>query len=568
MISKEVIRFFLENKDTKNFFHAIPLTMNYNDYRAMVNNIHSLINDKNNTIAQGARTLLVDVCDKCYELDAQMRTNDEIMGIINIFNIYPKRERYSNKDDYNEAIETHYQHCQAAIDSLCIAGKLNDYFDFPCHPHETVLMLAARGTHCRLVKMLLKAGSFLHLTNAEKNNALVIALKSDMDNQLTWSPDAGDKNSYWRKSRYELVKMLIDESAGVIQHNWDKGAHALATAIKFNHNDDMIKLLLDTGASTRELGIFILAYREKVNLHIFKLLCEKILVTQTDKNKALFFLIENICEDELKLHNDGNSRDCIQKLNNNIIGYIKTMLDVGANVNAVDANGNTPLYSYIERGAVCNDTIKMFIKYGAKTNFQNAKGNNYLHLMSRELFFYSDKDEYFLDLLTHNPDCVNVKNKRNETLLHTYLANPVNYTRSDKLFLKNIYVMLGFGLDINAQDIDGMTPLMLAVSKFRVPHKDIIRLLLDNGANINAVNKKGDTALILACKLYNYQYESEDKDKLASLEALHAVIDMLVRSKANKKIVNNDGFSALGIAALGGHIPIIESLIRDRSRLF
>ena len=51
------------------------------------------------------------------------------------------------------------------------------------------------------------------------------------------------------------------------------------------------------------------------------------------------------------------------------------------------------------------------------------------------------------------------------------------------------------GLDINAKNFDGMTPLM-AAAEYDAP--EIVKILLQNGADTNAVNMYGRTALEMA----------------------------------------------------------------------
>ena len=59
--------------------------------------------------------------------------------------------------------------------------------------------------------------------------------------------------------------------------------------------------------------------------------------------------------------------------------------------------------------------------------------------------------------------------------------------------LSQVRALLDAGAEINAEDADGVTPLMLAMTD---PAK--VRLLLDRGANINAVSRAGRTPLIIA----------------------------------------------------------------------
>ena len=55
--------------------------------------------------------------------------------------------------------------------------------------------------------------------------------------------------------------------------------------------------------------------------------------------------------------------------------------------------------------------------------------------------------------------------------------------------------LLEAGADVNATDLEGYTPLHIAVRDNYLP---VINLLLDNGADVNAVTSDGKTILDMA----------------------------------------------------------------------
>jgi ankyrin repeat protein len=60
--------------------------------------------------------------------------------------------------------------------------------------------------------------------------------------------------------------------------------------------------------------------------------------------------------------------------------------------------------------------------------------------------------------------------------------------------------LLDSGADVNAKDVRGMTPLMLAIASDR-HNPEIIKMLLDKGADVNIKSKAGETALDWAEKM-------------------------------------------------------------------
>ena len=113
---------------------------------------------------------------------------------------------------------------------------------------------------------------------------------------------------------------------------------------------------------------------------------------------------------------------------------------------------------------------------------------------------------------------VNTVNNAENTYLH-HLAK--NYNPDANLTMSYAGILIDNGADVNAANIVGETPLMLAISGGK---KDLAELLLDNGARANEQNKEGKTPYYLATvdhqSLPVYEllkkYESPDFDKKTS----------------------------------------------------
>ena len=103
--------------------------------------------------------------------------------------------------------------------------------------------------------------------------------------------------------------------------------------------------------------------------------------------------------------------------------------------------------------------------------------------------------------------------------------------------LRCVEYLLDSGADINAQDKYGMTALMYACLQECVHlcgYLDIVIKLLSRGADVSLKNIRGATALMCAC-------QAEDDDG----ELSSASISLLLQQKANVNDVDNFGRSAL-----------------------
>src|SRR3990167_5297602 len=92
------------------------------------------------------------------------------------------------------------------------------------------------------------------------------------------------------------------------------------------------------------------------------------------------------------------------------------------------------------------------------------------------------------------------------TTLHQLLSEGVNIKADSRCFLaikeaagagfiEIVNILLDAGADIEARNSYGFTPLLSAVEH---NHIDTVNLLLARGADVNAYSRKGDATLILA----------------------------------------------------------------------
>ena len=108
--------------------------------------------------------------------------------------------------------------------------------------------------------------------------------------------------------------------------------------------------------------------------------------------------------------------------------------------------------------------------------------------------------------------------------------------------LNNVRALLNSGANINARDNDGSTALIWAA---RFGHLATVRELLDRGANINARSNSGWTALI--CATYYGHL---------------AVVRLLLDRGANINARDHVGQTALSLAAFSEQLPVVRELLK------
>jgi ankyrin repeat protein len=198
----------------------------------------------------------------------------------------------------------------------------------------------------------------------------------------------------------------------------------------------------------------------------------------------------------------------------------------GADIEARDLAGDTPLLS----SSNCNHHVMAaLLEHGADAGVHNRFGHTTLHWAST--WFDSQHHELAKSLLVHGA-VVNATTEHGKIPLHWVCTSRA---RDGGLFMANF--LLENGADVNAISNDGRSPLHCAISYER--GKAVVEMLLEHGAVIDATDESGHTPLH---SLIKAPTKVEYKLDMAKL---------LLEKGANVNAVSNDGLSILQSAIVG-----------------
>jgi len=151
---------------------------------------------------------------------------------------------------------------------------------------------------------------------------------------------------------------------------------------------------------------------------------------------------------------------------------VRQLLDEGADMNAPDEDGVTPCMQAAVQGDA--DLVELFLQRGADVNRKDTMGSTALSLA----------------IEGGNPGVIKALLARDRSRGSAELIEASRTGRGDV-----VKVLLQGGANANAQDEQGNTLLMFAAGAGDLP---LARMLLERGADINARNHQGVTALAWA----------------------------------------------------------------------
>lgn len=162
---------------------------------------------------------------------------------------------------------------------------------------------------------------------------------------------------------------------------------------------------------------------------------------------------------------------------------VKLLLEAGANPNTCDNSKRTALMEAVARN---HDISKLLLSYGADPNKQSLGGATALMLAAH----YKNNDKTVEALIDGGADINTEDNSLKTALMWAARANNIQAVR----------MLVSNGADINHQDQTGRTALIWAVQD---ENYAMINILLELGADINIADRANNTAMDIALDLNN-----------------------------------------------------------------
>ena len=301
----------------------------------------------------------------------------------------------------------------------------------------------------------------------------------ELDEQLLYILDQSTTPSL------EAIQQLLDKGAGVNAQT-DEGT-ALMMAVRRGHTE-IVKLLLARGAQVdakHRLGdsALIMSARRSIP----EMNPPRGQPLPPPASEIMSLLLANRADPNFIGHWGQTAL-----MEANTAAKVKLLVTHGAQVNARDEMGKTALVHAVDRGDVA--VVEALLQAGADASIADEKGTTAL------MYALQEPSPY---------------NREGSTELRVAAA---------QLLLK------GKVGDVNAQNENGETPLMRAVDLGEI---EIVKSLLDRGANINLSDVLGNTAAVRAYEKDQTVIQQLLKDKAPKLTG--PVLNAFLRAAVGKK---------------------------------
>ncbi len=400
---------------------------------------------------------------------------------------------------------------------------------------NTTLHLAAKGNRINVALLLITKGADIY----KKNNDGKTPIDIITSNCSFPIPKINDlKQKYCMVKGSFLQRKSIDSSfkkgSPIFKLHHDiKGLNYYFNQyIKKNINDPSKRFQIDD-AIINSLGEFIQKFKD---LQKYKEAIESLIFIMKESKMGNEICNQNNNQDIIEKQTGGTIQsDFEEACRNGDIKVVMDLIDKGADVNASNNWGNTPLHYALDNGHT--EVAMALIDKGADVNARDNAGDTPLH-------YALDKGhtEAAMALIDKGAD-VNARNNSQDndeyTPLHLALMN--GHTEAAMAAIDK-------GADVNARDNAGETPLHYALSNGRT---EVAMAAIDKGADVNARDNAGETPLHLA--LMN-----------GHTEVAMAVID----KGADMNARDNAGDAPLHYALMNGHTEVAMAITNKGADIY
>ncbi|KAJ5302288.1 hypothetical protein N7508_007151 [Penicillium antarcticum] len=449
----------------------------------------------------------------------------------------------NSQDDYTNLILRYLNDNNKLLSAVQVlyatSPRVKDWFNR--YPKQIgPLHIAAWWGLTRIIKILLSEGFDTTICNSRGESPFFVAAQND---------------------QREAVELFLDYGNDINERNF-AGETALMLAAK-NGSKDLVKVLLLRGAEliTDHEGWSAINWAvvggkcEVLDLLLAKARSSTGIDT---KNQALFLaaeeghkgMVEMLLESGSNINaKDSNGSTALDfAVSGAHVATVELLLFQKANVNSTDSGGNIALHW----AATHEPITRLLLKFGALVNTKNCAGQTALFWTAQ------DSSPAVARLLLESGADSDLTDKNGATALH--IAALQGHEQIAALLLQK-------GANPNIQDKDGWTPLYGAAVQ---EHATMVSLLLGNSGDSKNTLDSVTSKMENSGKRLNLKRIAEDKRqgstvtsglRVAAQEAQLGRLRMMLEKGADVDAKDPAGYTALELAAFLGHKQVAQLLL-------
>ena len=334
-----------------------------------------------------------------------------------------------------------------------------------------------------------------------------------------------------------------------------------------SHNFKLLKEIVNLKADIHSLD-------NKNNSILHYLLMKDLRNLPTICHSALFDVVSFLVEKKIDLNSKNEFQDtflhCLLSFKEFEFSLIQLLIQNKADLNAINSNLETPIFSYFNNGYLSNyDLIHYFVKNKADLNLVNKYQKTLLFICTDKRI---EEENYFdtIKILVENKADLNFVSQND---LKTPLHNVVS---KDNLHSETVKFLVSQKADLNVKNRNQNTCFSYLFLKKEIDHS-LVKFMIENKAFLdiehssflfNVICKDNNLDLVALNILLVMKADINYKEKKTGFTPLHSVcsknncsglILFLLNNKSDPNIFNNEKSTPLHVIS-GSYASTIEAV--------
>ncbi|KAJ3445327.1 ankyrin repeat-containing protein [Anaeramoeba flamelloides] len=246
-------------------------------------------------------------------------------------------------------------------------------------------------------------------------------------------------------------------------------------------DSNILKVCIEKGVNINKV--------DKKRFHPLHRLCKSLF----DNSQAIEYLLKMGVDPNIQTFNKNTPLHFLIRNDYHFEKSFKLLMQYGANLNIKNAKQWTPFHLLINKQTTNFSIIKLFIANGQNINTVTPNGQSLLEKISK--LEYNMQNYNFIQFLLNKSAQINLQLKNNS---NCFISACYSYPS-----IQTLDLLIKNGARIDEKNIFGKNALLLLFEK-RIINFELIKFLIQKGADVNSKTKKNRSCLLILIIKYFY----------------------------------------------------------------